>query len=279
MGLELLYHYQDDGMTNAIATMDLQLLCGGHADAKDDLEQFHPFRSDPFFRVYRPISGKLRVMDCDNTTQITTDCYWIFPSEMPFRMLSDGGFTHDWFHFRSSALEQRRLNTILCTQKTPELDAIWERFLNEEAAPERSFNNVYQSHLLARAIIAPFLEQLENRQHISDNSDAKRYNSILEYIEKNYMLPVQTSELAEMMKLNQNQFSASFRRHFGITPKAHIINTRIHHAKILLLTSAQTVAEVAQRCGFSDAYYFHRLFKNRLGMTPCQYRETMYLGK
>ena len=174
---------------------------------------------------------------------------------------------------------QRRLNTILFAPRTPQLELLWDDFLREEASPERTFNNVYRSHLLARGIITPFLEQLQTRENDSNSTDANRFNTILEYIDKNYMMPMQTVDLAGMMNLNRNQFSASFRAHFGISPKEHIINTRIYHAKIFLLTSSLTVNEIAQNCGFGDEYYFYRIFKKRLGMTPCQYRESMYLGK
>lgn len=280
MGVELLYQYHDDEMTRFAATMDLQLLCCGHADAKDDLEQFHPFRSDPFFRVYRPIRGTLRVMDCDNTTRITPGRYYLFPSEMPFRMLSEGGFTHDWLHFRSSALEHRHLNAVLSCPQTAELDRRWDEFLAEAAShQERPFANVWRSHLLARAVITPFLEMTDGKLATTTGEGRQNLEPALEYVNEFYMRPIQTPELAAMLHMDRNRFSREFRRQFGISPKEHVVNTRIHHAKVMLLTTGMTIGEIAGRCGFNDEYFFYRLFKKKLGMTPCQYRDTMYLGK
>ncbi|UKI33174.1 MAG: hypothetical protein L6W00_06695 [Lentisphaeria bacterium] len=58
MGSEIAYYFQDDDDRHFVRDLDLELLVCGHAEAKEDLEQFHPFRCDPFFRLYLPLPGR-----------------------------------------------------------------------------------------------------------------------------------------------------------------------------------------------------------------------------
>lgn len=280
MGWEFAYHYDDDAMVRFVAHLDFQLLCGGHAEDKDDLERLHPFRSDPFFRVYRPMSGSLRVRDCDNITQINTGSYWLLPAAVPFRMLTDGGgFTHEWFHFKSIALERHPgFRHIVSVPSTPQMDDAWRRFMKEVIADARSFENVYESHLLGRQIIFPFMQKIESESGRNPGEAQTQFGDVLQYVGDSYMNPIQIPDLAAMAGMPHNKFSSLFRKAFGISPKEYVVNVRIAHAKILLLTTEMTGSQIAFKCGFNDIYFFFRCFRKRCGMTPGKYREIMNLG-
>lgn len=47
---------------------------------------------------------------------------------------------------------------------------------------------------------------------------------------------------------------------------------RMERAKFMLKKYHFRLHEVATRCGFQDVNYFFRVFKERTGMTPSQYR-------
>jgi len=58
-----------------------------------------------------------------------------------------------------------------------------------------------------------------------------------------------------------------FKHHTGYTPKQYLINTRIEQARSLL-ASGLSVRETSKRCGFTDEFYFNRLFKKKTGCAP-----------
>ena len=52
----------------------------------------------------------------------------------------------------------------------------------------------------------------------------------------------------------------------------YITWVRIDRAKFMLKRYDFRLQEVANRCGYADANYFFRVFKNKVGMTPSEYR-------
>lgn len=66
--------------------------------------------------------------------------------------------------------------------------------------------------------------------------------------------------------------SRQTRKYLGITPTEYTNRLRIQHSAMLLSKSTISVLQIAQECGFENASYFHRLFKQQYGCTPAQYR-------
>ena len=66
--------------------------------------------------------------------------------------------------------------------------------------------------------------------------------------------------------------SRECRRWTGKTPTELVNRARLKHAKYKLRTSAQSVTEIAQDCGFDDPAQFYRIFKLALGVSPKNYR-------
>ncbi|HAX73059.1 MAG TPA: DNA-binding response regulator, partial [Firmicutes bacterium] len=47
---------------------------------------------------------------------------------------------------------------------------------------------------------------------------------------------------------------------------------KIQYAQKLIKETSLTIAEIAQEIGIDDPYYFSKLFKNKTGLTPTQYK-------
>jgi hypothetical protein len=68
-------------------------------------------------------------------------------------------------------------------------------------------------------------------------------------------------------------FFRKFKSQFHVSPLAYQQAIRIEAAKTLLKTTVLRCNEVAWRVGFSDVYFFHRVFKKHIRLTPVQYRK------
>ncbi len=52
----------------------------------------------------------------------------------------------------------------------------------------------------------------------------------------------------------------------------YLIRKRLESACDLLRLNQETTRRIAARVGIENPYYFSRLFRNRFGLTPTQYR-------
>ena len=68
------------------------------------------------------------------------------------------------------------------------------------------------------------------------------------------------------------RFGELFRKAYDITPNKYLVSRRIDYAAGLLLTDTLSVTEISEICGFSDVYYFSKVFKSEMGITPSKWR-------
>ena len=79
-------------------------------------------------------------------------------------------------------------------------------------------------------------------------------------------------QLADKVHLSPNYLSDLMRKETGITALNYIHQHLIDRAKIELASTSHTVSEIAYQLGFQYSQHFTRLFKNKVGMTPNEYR-------
>ena len=72
--------------------------------------------------------------------------------------------------------------------------------------------------------------------------------------------------------MSATRFHAAFKRAAGASPMEYLIGHRMKNAQRLLSSTALSVREVAERCGYDDQFFFSRIFKARAGMPPTDYR-------
>lgn len=94
-----------------------------------------------------------------------------------------------------------------------------------------------------------------------------------EYIEAHLQEELSIAILCEALHVSKNKLYDAFSGHFGTTVNACITQRRMERAKRLLGETEEPVYRVADLIGIRNYTYFCRLFKERTGMTPLQYRK------
>ncbi|GAB5528143.1 MAG: helix-turn-helix domain-containing protein [Roseivirga sp.] len=79
--------------------------------------------------------------------------------------------------------------------------------------------------------------------------------------------------LANECHLSASYLSDLLKKETGRTAKDHINDFLMDKAKNMLLSSSDSISGIAYNLGFNYPHYFSRLFKNKTGMTPQEYRE------
>ena len=99
--------------------------------------------------------------------------------------------------------------------------------------------------------------------------DELRIKKALSFIEQNYASDITIESIAESANISVSSCLRLFQRVLGTTPVRHLVKTRIQKAaEALKRGEAKTISEIAYECGFSDASYFNRCFRNEYGKTP-----------
>lgn len=75
------------------------------------------------------------------------------------------------------------------------------------------------------------------------------------------------------MHLSSCYLSDLMKKETGVNAKERINTFTIDKAKTRLLSSTNTVSEIAYELGFNYPHYFSRLFKSKTGKTPNEYRQ------
>ncbi|SFX01731.1 DNA-binding response regulator, OmpR family, contains REC and winged-helix (wHTH) domain [Pseudomonas sp. NFACC36] len=80
-------------------------------------------------------------------------------------------------------------------------------------------------------------------------------------------------QLAHKVGTHEKRLSRIFREHLGLTVFAYIRDARLRRGQELLGESAMSVQDVAELVGFRNACNFTTAFRQRIGMTPSQFRQ------
>ncbi|GAA5646124.1 putative AraC family transcriptional regulator [Vibrio proteolyticus NBRC 13287] len=104
------------------------------------------------------------------------------------------------------------------------------------------------------------------------------YQGICIYIQENFHRTITRSSIAHRFNISPNHLSRMFRQQGHMTLADYITWVRIERAKFMLKRYDFRLPEVATRCGFQDVNYFFRVFKNRTGLTPSEYRVMVHSG-
>ena len=83
---------------------------------------------------------------------------------------------------------------------------------------------------------------------------------------------VSRREAAEACALSTAQFGVVFRRAMGVSFGHYALRARLARAAYLLLQTDLSVEQIADRCGFVDGSHLARIFHERYGAKPADYR-------
>jgi LacI family transcriptional regulator len=84
---------------------------------------------------------------------------------------------------------------------------------------------------------------------------------------------ITVNDVARAAGMSRRQFERLFSAHVGRAPKAELLRLRLEHAKKLLAGTDWTLAQVAEKTGFSSAGYLHAVFSQKTTMTPGSFRQ------
>lgn len=95
---------------------------------------------------------------------------------------------------------------------------------------------------------------------------------IAKHIEDNYITGVSLPELCEEFHFSKNHIIKLLKRAYGMTPIEYLNAFRLQKAEALLEITSEKTETIAAIVGFQNYSHFYRLFYNRNGLSPSDFR-------
>ena len=131
-----------------------------------------------------------------------------------------------------------------------------------------------QGQVIGLAGVSREVEQVRERPHA-----AEKFSQIMRRIHLHPHETLATSELAASVGLSVSQFDRVFRKAFGTSLRQYVLRVRVEAACRHLAQTDETIAAIAQECGFFDHAHFARCFRQIMGITPSDYRQQQRMPK
>lgn len=138
------------------------------------------------------------------------------------------------------------------------------------ALSQESVTAPMDGHLLKALLCAS--RQLLAESAIERPRGADLFHGICIYIQENFHRPITRDSIADRFNLSASHLSRLFRQQGHMRLADYISWVRLERAKFMLRKYRFHLAEVSERCGYQDVNYFCRVFKQKTGVTPSQYR-------
>ncbi len=121
----------------------------------------------------------------------------------------------------------------------------------------------------SREIFA-YLTQINAYDYVND----KRLRKALEYIKTNYQQTIIQAEVARYVGLTPSKLAKLFREQTYMTFTQIVNEVRVAHAAALIYKTNDSLEVIAFNCGFATERTFTREFRQCIGFTPVDFRDS-----
>ncbi len=132
--------------------------------------------------------------------------------------------------------------------------------------------NACEAASIVYSLIA-FLFKSAQGEYIAHGTRSKIENAHAYMTEHYTDTSLKIEDVAKRFDMSTKYFRTLFKKRYASTPAQYLISLRLRTAVNLLIESNLSITEVAAQSGFSDVYYFSKLFKERFSFSPKAYRQ------
>ena len=179
-----------------------------------------------------------------------------------------------WIHFTGSrcesVIQKYNLHNCYIGEHTV-LKTLFQETIMELQLKKPFFEDVVLSNFLQiLAIVARSHQQL-----LSPLENDFSIDRLVMQLNQNYKDNWNVESMAEYCKLSVGYFSHIFKKRMGAAPMRYLTELRIEKAKELIAANTMRLSDIAPMVGFSDVFYFSRVFKKMTGIPPTEFKQSI----
>ncbi|MDO5424182.1 MAG: AraC family transcriptional regulator [Eubacteriales bacterium] len=94
-----------------------------------------------------------------------------------------------------------------------------------------------------------------------------------DYVRTHFDEPIDLKSIASEVGYTEYYLARKFQKEVGVRLLDYIKDVRLEYAKVWLISTEKSIQEISEQLQFGTRNYFSRIFREKTGMTPAQYRE------
>lgn len=136
------------------------------------------------------------------------------------------------------------------------------------------------SHYIVKGLLMRIFRLLSTEYEFHLSKQQKKdmnwaiFEDVCHYIEQNYKT-VTIQELSKVFHFQEDYFNRLIKKRLGRTYCDVLQEIRLFKAEQFLSQTTLTIAEIAEEVGYKNKGYFYKLFSEKYGMTPAEYRKRL----
>lgn len=107
----------------------------------------------------------------------------------------------------------------------------------------------------------------------NQNSDEYAIKKAIAYVNENYHTDIPLSEISRIVAMAPSHFCRIFKKITGENFVNYVNRIRIEKARILIISTDDSINSIYEKVGFNSKNYFYKIFKSYYNTTPNQYRK------
>ncbi len=140
---------------------------------------------------------------------------------------------------------------------------------DEVLSSSRDYSALFQSMTFIFDRFFPSQEKYEARGDFNKTVVKK----VEEFLQASYSDPITINDIAKMFNLHPAYLSRIFKHAVNVSPMEYLTTLRIQKAKEMILSEENlAIKDIAEIVGYSDPFYFSRIFKTITGKSPSEYK-------
>lgn len=116
----------------------------------------------------------------------------------------------------------------------------------------------------------------EHYTNTNKESEKDRMRKVYEFVMENFAEKIQLTQVSALANMTESAFSRYFKSRMNKTFSEFLMDVRIAHACKLLHEVDRNISEISLECGFNTLSHFNRQFKEKMGITPIQYKKDFW---
>ena len=146
---------------------------------------------------------------------------------------------------------------------------IFEEMQNKELG----FKQIVENGIMEILVNVMRILEMNQFEKFSNSSVSDVIALIIEDIAMNVQKNYTVEEISKTYGISKSSLHHSFKKQTGLPFKDYVNRAKIREAEYQLTVTDKTVTHIAWLLGFSNVYYFCRLFKKYKGITPTEFRK------